>query len=82
MFGQPAKSRWDLRKALKLLYGVISHLKLNVHEDKKRFIGRIDKGFSFLGYLFTPWIFVYAEPEASSFKGKFRSARFKFIPPL
>jgi len=45
-----AKSRWDLRKSLKVLYSVLSQLKLKVHTEEKRFIGRTDKEFSFLGY--------------------------------
>jgi hypothetical protein len=49
-----AKSRWKLRKTLKTLYSVLSELKLNVHTKEKRFIGKIEKGFSFLGYFFKP----------------------------
>lgn len=47
-----AKNRWDLRRSLKVLYSVLSELMLNVHTKEKRFIGKIDKGFSFLGYFF------------------------------
>ena len=49
-----AKNRWDLKRALKILYSVLSELKLKVHTEEKRFIGRTDKGFSFLGYFFKP----------------------------
>ena len=49
-----AKSRWDLRSSLKMLYSVLEDLKLKVHTEEKRFIGKIDKGFSFLGYFFKP----------------------------
>ena len=49
-----AKSKWDLRRSLKILYSVLEDLKLKVHTEEKRFIGKIDKGFSFLGYFFKP----------------------------
>ncbi len=49
-----AKSRWDLKRSLKALYRCVTQLKLTLHTDKKRFIGRIDKGFSFPGYFFKP----------------------------
>jgi len=49
-----AKSRWELRRSLKVLYSVLSQLKLEVHTKEKRYIGRTDKGFSFLGYFFKP----------------------------
>jgi RNA-directed DNA polymerase len=49
-----AKNRWDFRKSLKVLYSVLEELKLSVHTEEKRYIGRTDKGFSFLGYFFKP----------------------------
>ena len=49
-----AKGRWELRRSLKVLYSVLSQLKLKVHTEEKRFIGKIEKGFSFLGYFFKP----------------------------
>ena len=49
-----AKSRWELKRSIKLMYSIISELKLQVHTEEKCFIGKIDKGFSFLGYFFKP----------------------------
>ena len=47
-----AKTRWKLRHTIKELYQIIDKLKLTIHQDKKRFIGKTEKGFSFLGYFF------------------------------
>jgi len=44
-----AKTRWKLRKAVAVVNGELDKLKLEKHPDKT-FIGRIDKGFDFLGY--------------------------------
>jgi len=46
-----APSRWKLRRSVKMLNKVLSSLKLEKH-PKKTFIGRIKKGFDFLGYHF------------------------------
>ncbi|GAG33725.1 unnamed protein product, partial [marine sediment metagenome] len=48
-----SKTRWHLRKAISRLNEVISSLKLTLHPEKK-FIGKINKGFDFLGYQFKP----------------------------
>ena len=48
-----SKTRWHLRKAISKLNGIISSLRLTLHPEKK-FIGRINKGFDFLGYRFKP----------------------------
>lgn len=47
-----AKKRWRLRKAIKTLNQIFSTLKLRQHPDKT-FIGRIARGFDFLGYHFS-----------------------------
>ena len=47
-----AASRWRLRRAVKQLHAVFATLKLQTHPDKT-FIGRIEKGFDFLGYHFS-----------------------------
>ena len=44
-------TRWKLRRAVKLLNETFTVLKLEKHPDKT-FIGRIEKGFDFLGYHF------------------------------
>jgi RNA-directed DNA polymerase len=47
-----SKRRWGLRKAIKRLNEIFSALGLEQHPDKT-FIGRIEKGFDFLGYHFS-----------------------------
>jgi len=47
-----AKTRWKLRTAIKLMYKTLETLKLQVHYHEKRFIGKTQEGFSFLGYFF------------------------------
>lgn len=46
------KTRWHLRRAVRILNQTFAELKLAQHPDKT-FIGRIEKGFDFLGYHFT-----------------------------
>ncbi len=46
-----APFRWKLRRAVKSLNEVLGGLRLEKHRDKT-FIGRIEKGFDFLGYDF------------------------------
>ena len=46
-------TRWKLRRAVKALNQVLNGLRLEKHSDKT-FIGRIEKGFDFLGYHFGP----------------------------
>ena len=48
-----APTRWKLRAAVKVVNQVLSSLKLDKHPDKT-FIGRIDKGFDWLGYHLSP----------------------------
>ncbi len=48
-----APTRWKLRKAVKQVNVVLDELLLEKHPDKT-FIGKASKGFTFLGYLFTP----------------------------
>jgi RNA-directed DNA polymerase len=47
-----SRKRWGLRKAIKLLNEIFSTLGLEQHPDKT-YIGRIEKGFDFLGYRFS-----------------------------
>lgn len=44
-----APTRWKLRKAIKVVRETLVELKVKMHPDKT-FIGRVAKGFSFLGY--------------------------------
>jgi len=45
-------TRWGLRKAVKVVNRVLGSLRLAKHPDKT-FIGRIERGFDFLGYHFS-----------------------------
>ncbi len=48
-----ATTLWKIRKAVKVVNEVLGSLCLLKHSDKT-FIGRIEKGFDFLGYHFSP----------------------------
>ena len=44
-----APTRWSLRRAVKLVNQTLAELKLEPHPDQT-FLGRIERGFTFLGY--------------------------------
>ena len=46
-------TRWKLREAVRIVNQTLSELKLEKHPDKT-YIGKIEKGFDFLGYRFEP----------------------------
>ncbi len=48
-----SKTRWNLRSAIRSLIKTVHSLGLDLHK-RKRFVGRIDKGFDFLGYQIEP----------------------------
>jgi RNA-directed DNA polymerase len=48
-----AKTRWQLRRAVRVMNQVLAHLGLEQHPDKT-FIGRVTRGFDFLGVDFQP----------------------------
>ena len=48
-----ASTRWKLRQAVKAINEELAALRVEKHPDKT-FIGRITKGFDFLGYWFSP----------------------------
>jgi RNA-directed DNA polymerase len=48
-----SKTRWKLRKAIKVVNQTFNELKLEKHPEKT-VIGRIEKGFDFLGYHISP----------------------------
>src|SRR5271166_1291542 len=48
-----APTRWNLRAAIRLVNETLAELHVEQHPDKT-FIGRISRGFDFLGYAFTP----------------------------
>jgi RNA-directed DNA polymerase len=47
-----APTRWKLRRAIGLMNQILGALRLEKHPDKT-FIGRIERGFDFLGYRFS-----------------------------
>ena len=47
------KTKNQLRKIIKITHEIIDELKFKLHPDKT-FIGKIEKGFDFLGYHITP----------------------------
>jgi hypothetical protein len=48
-----APTRWKLRQAIRVVNQVLTALRLTKHPDKT-YIGRIARGFDFLGYHFSP----------------------------
>ncbi|MDM8517583.1 reverse transcriptase/maturase family protein [Desulfobacterales bacterium HSG16] len=48
-----APSRWKLRNVVREVNKILSDLKVEIHPDKT-YIGRVEKGFSFLGYFLKP----------------------------
>ncbi len=48
-----APTRWKLKKAIRWLNKMFNELRLEKHPDKT-LMGRIEKGFDFLGYRFDP----------------------------
>ena len=48
-----APTRWKLKKAIRVLNQTFDELKLEKHPDKT-LIGRIERGFDFLGYFIKP----------------------------
>ena len=47
-----APSRWSLRRAIRIVNETLRELRVEQHPDKT-FIGRIERGFTFLGYWIT-----------------------------
>ena len=47
-----APSRWSLRRAIRIVNETLRELRVKQHPDKT-FIGRIERGFTFLGYWIT-----------------------------
>ena len=61
-----APTRWKLRRAVKRLNETFAALKLGKHPSKT-FIGRMEKGFDFLGYHFSPRGLGVAEKTVENF---------------
>lgn len=64
-----APTRWKLRRAVKTLNQELRVLRLEKHPDKT-FIGRIEHGFDFLGYRFTPHALTLARKTVENFAGR------------
>ncbi len=47
-----APTRWSLRRAVRIVNETLEELRVEQHRDKT-FIGRIERGFTFLGYWIT-----------------------------
>lgn len=60
------KNRWVLRRAVRKVNGILSELKLEKAEDKT-FIGKIERGFDFLGYHFSLYGLSLAEKTVHNF---------------
>ena len=61
-----APTRWQLRRAVKAVNEVLGSLRLEKHPDKT-FIGRIEKGFDFLGFHFSEDGLTVARPSIRKF---------------
>jgi len=58
-----AKSRWQLRRAIAELHACLRPLHLRLHPEK-RFIGKLSRGFDFLGYQLHPGRKLRPSPES------------------
>lgn len=59
-------TRWKLRRVVAMVHQILTSLGLQMHPDKT-FMGRIEKGFSFLGYQFSPAGLSVALPTLDKF---------------
>ncbi len=67
-----APTRWKLRKVVALVNQTLAELCVVQHPDKT-FVGRISRGFSFLGYEFNAVGLVrVAEPTRNNFGGRIK----------
>ena len=66
-----APTRWKLRKAVRIVNQTLCELQVHQHPDKT-FVGRIDRGFDFLGYQFEPDRLTVAEKTQKKFVDKVR----------
>jgi len=61
-----APGRWKLRKAIRTVNMIMNRLRVEQHPDKT-FIGRVSRGFDFLGYHFEPGNLGVAEKTIRKF---------------
>ena len=66
-----APTRWTLRKAVKVVNQVFATLHIRKHPEKT-FIGRVEKGFDFLGYHFCPGRLTVAAKTLEHFVARVR----------
>jgi hypothetical protein len=64
-----AKTRWKLKKAIKVLNQTFDELKLEKHPDKTT-IGRVEREFDFLGYHISPEGLSLAKKTVENFIGR------------
>ncbi len=64
-----AKTRWKLKKAIRVLNQTFDELKLEKHPDKT-LIGRVEKGFDSLGYHISPEGLSLAKKTVENFIGR------------
>jgi RNA-directed DNA polymerase len=61
-----ASTRWKLKRVIRVLSWTFNELKLEKHPEKTS-IGRIERGFDFLGYHFSPDGVSVAQKTAENF---------------
>jgi RNA-directed DNA polymerase len=61
-----APSHWKLRQAVRVVNQTLSGLRLEKHPEKT-FIGKIERGFEFLGYHFRPGRLAIAQKTVERF---------------
>ena len=61
-----APSRWKLKKAIRVLNQTLNDLKLEKHSDKT-LIGKVKRGFDFLGYFLKPYSLAVSEKTVDRF---------------
>jgi RNA-directed DNA polymerase len=61
-----APSHWKLRKAVRVVNQTLNGLQLEKHPEKT-FIGKIERGFEFLGYHFRPGTLTVAQKTVERF---------------
>jgi hypothetical protein len=64
-----APTRWKLKKAIRVLNQTFNELKLEKHPEKT-LIGRIERGFDFIGYRFEPKGITLAKKTITNFINK------------
>jgi len=65
-----APTRWSLRRAVRIVNETLRELRAEQHPDKT-FIGRIERGFTFLGYWITKQGVTGVAPSAwEAFRGR------------